>query len=122
VTRCRSIVRRLALLAIGPAMLAGCTSAATRAKRRSEARGRVVYEMYCQGCHEGTHPNLAQQPPRLAGIFQRGTLPSGRPATDATVRETIVHGRGIMPPFGASISSPDLENLIAYLHVMKVGR
>lgn len=65
----------------------------------AETRGEIVYERNCSACHDAENLQLLKQPPKLKGLFERKTLPSGAPATDDQVRKTIVAGRGIMPPF-----------------------
>ena len=78
--------------------------------------GKKVYDVQCAMCHDATNLHLIKEPPRLNGIFQKSALPSGAPATDAEVRNVILHGRGIMPPFEQSVNSADLDALMAYLH------
>jgi mono/diheme cytochrome c family protein len=59
----------------------------------------------------------------LDGIFQRPSLPSGAPATDAQVRSTILGGRsGIMPPFQNDLDSQDIDDIIEYLHTLKASQ
>jgi len=79
-------------------------------------RGEVVYEQNCSPCHDAKNLQLLKQPPKLAGLFQRGQLPSGAPATDEQVRETIVSGRGIMPPFEHTLDKQQVDDLLKYLH------
>ena len=80
------------------------------------ASGQIIYENQCAPCHEATDLHLIQQPPKLDGLFRRATLPTGGPVTDQAVRDVILHGRGIMPPFQQSISKQDLDNLMEFLH------
>jgi hypothetical protein len=71
-------------------------------------------------CHDGKKLMLGKQPPLLNGIFQRPSLPSGAPATNAQVRSTILAGRsGIMPPFQNVLSGQDISDIIEYLHIGK---
>jgi hypothetical protein len=46
----------------------------------------------------GSDPDLKKQPPKLEGLFQSKTLPSGAPATDEEVRKTTILGIGTIPP------------------------
>lgn len=78
-------------------------------------QGKALYDMHCAACHEDTKLDLAKKPPKLDGLFERRTLPSGAPATREQVRKTILEGRGIMPPFGQTLSKDDLDDLVAYL-------
>jgi mono/diheme cytochrome c family protein len=52
------------------------------------------------------------------GIFKKPYLPSGAPANDDRVTETILHGRNMMPAQGNRLDSQDLEDLLAYLHTL----
>jgi mono/diheme cytochrome c family protein len=79
------------------------------------AHGKYVYENQCAACHEAKDLHLVKQPPKLDGLFQRDTLPSGQPLTEQAVRNVILHGRGIMPPFQQSLSEQDVDDLIEYL-------
>jgi len=103
----------LVLIFMGPE---GCYE--TRAgTARAIAQGKVLFELHCCGCHSGRRLDLAKNPPNLAGIFLRPSLPSGRPATDAMVRSTILVGRsGIMPSFQSSLSDEEIKDIIRYLH------
>lgn len=84
----------------------------------AETRGSVVYERNCSPCHDAENPQLLKQPPKLKGIFQGKTLPSGAPATNEQVRETILAGRGIMPPFEHTLDKKQVDDLLKYLHTL----
>lgn len=80
-------------------------------------QGKNIYDAQCAMCHESTSDlHLLKVPPRLDGLFQKQALPSGAPATDAEVRNVILNGRGIMPPFELVIDNDDLKALLVYLH------
>ncbi len=81
----------------------------------AELEGAWLYENNCAECHETAHPDLHKQPPNLHGLFRRGVLPSGTPATEAQLRQTILEGRGTMPAFDQRLRDEDVENLIRYL-------
>ncbi|MFZ0638276.1 MAG: cytochrome c [Candidatus Acidiferrales bacterium] len=87
-----------------------------RARTQTVAEGQSVYENACAGCHEATDLQLATKPPQLNGLFRRKTLPSGAPATDEELRNVILRGRGIMPPFQNTLDSEEVNELIQYLH------
>jgi mono/diheme cytochrome c family protein len=88
-----------------------------KGRERAIAHGKVLFELHCCGCHNGRRLDLARIPPNLAGIFQRPSLPSGRSATDAIVRSTVLVGRSeIMPAFKGSLSDEEIEDIIRYLH------
>lgn len=82
-----------------------------------QARGRQIYNTYCSSCHYA-YSSAGSQGPTMQGLFQKKFLPSGLPANDRFVRQTIVGGRGMMPPVGANLSPQQLDDLIAYLHTL----
>jgi mono/diheme cytochrome c family protein len=45
-------------------------------------------------------------------------LPSGLPANDRFVLQTINAGRGVMPPFGETLTRDQTDALLAYLHTL----
>lgn len=79
-------------------------------------QGKNVYDAQCAQCHEASDLHLLKDPPRLDGLFRKPQLPSGAPATDQEVRDAILHGRGIMPPFELTVNGDDLDALMQYLH------
>jgi mono/diheme cytochrome c family protein len=95
---------------------AGCYET-RRGREQAIAQGKMLFELHCCGCHNGRRLDLAKNPPNLAGIFRRPSLPSGAPATDAMVRSTVLTGRsGIMPSFEGSLSDKQIDDIIRYLH------
>jgi hypothetical protein len=51
-------------------------------------------------------------------MFRKQALPSGMPATDGHVRDTIVSGRRNMPPFNVVLDEKQLDDLMAFLHTL----
>ncbi len=49
-------------------------------------------------------------------IFDRKTLPSGVPATDAAVQQNVLAGKGMMPGFAGRFTDEQMAALLAYLH------
>jgi len=78
--------------------------------------GAALYQQNCSACHDADNLELLKKPPKLTGLFQKHTLPSGAPATDDQIRKTILDGRGIMPPFRQTLDDEQVNNLLAYLH------
>ena len=90
-------------------------------RAKAIARGNHLFELHCSGCHGRRRIDLQRVPPDLHGVFDNRFLPSGRPATDDIVRSTILTGRsGIMPSFAGSLSDENIQDIILYLHTLKV--
>jgi len=110
-------------LAAGPLSLAtlflmvGCSSRAENSAD-AEQRGAILFAMHCSPCHEAVNPQLKVQPPSLKGLFASKSLPSGAPATDDHVKETIIEGRGIMPAFDQRLTKDDVNAIVKYLHTL----
>jgi len=104
-------------------LLAGCgkdkekMSDAELGLNAQQARGRRVYNIYCQGCHPAysTHGNKG---PGLKGVLKKQYLPSGLTPTDEHVIESIVQGRNMMPAFGNQLSEQEVRDVVAYLHTL----
>lgn len=82
-----------------------------------ELAGRQIFLRECAQCHyassqQGLHG------PGLEGLFRKPYLPSGVAANDERVTSVILHGRNMMPALGNSLSDPQLEDLLAYLHTL----
>lgn len=109
-------VQSLSLFAVlfaVPLISTGCSPSA------DEQRGQALFELHCALCHEMSTPDLKKQPPKLEGLFKAKQLPSGAPATDKQVRKTIVGGLRTMPAFDQRLSAQDIDDLVAYLHVLR---
>jgi mono/diheme cytochrome c family protein len=83
------------------------------------ANGEMLYQFHCAPCHESVPPDLLKEPPKLRGVFNSKTLPSGAPATDEQVRKVIIEGLRTMPAFDKRLKDDDVRDLIAYLHTLK---
>jgi mono/diheme cytochrome c family protein len=81
-----------------------------------EAEGKHFYEGRCAHCHRDNDLELKKVPPDLHGIFKRANLPSGSPATDASVRSIVLAGKGLMPAFNGRFDDAQMAALLAYLH------
>jgi mono/diheme cytochrome c family protein len=82
-----------------------------------QAGGRRVFEQYCAACHYA-YSSSGSKGPSLKKLYRKEFLPSGLPANDRFVEQTIVGGRGMMPAMGPSLTDQQLEDLVAYLHTL----
>ncbi|HEV2305504.1 MAG TPA: cytochrome c [Candidatus Acidoferrales bacterium] len=82
-----------------------------------QAAGRQIYEQRCASCHYA-YSSRGSKGPSLEGMFKRKYLPSGLPANDRFVSQTIVNGRGMMPAVAYGLTDEQLRALLAYLHTL----
>jgi mono/diheme cytochrome c family protein len=105
------------------ALLAGCgkdppeKTDAELGLNAQQASGRQVYRLYCAGCHNA-YSSAPLNGKSLKGLFQKKFLPSGLPANDRFVGQTILHGRAMMPASGGSLTPQQFDDLLAYLHTL----
>jgi mono/diheme cytochrome c family protein len=116
-------------IAAAPAVLAllvffcGCrdnTSSRTDAElglNAQQASGRHTYQQSCAPCHDA-HSVPGQNGPSLKGLFKKTFLPSGLPANERFVRQTILNGRNMMPAAGSGLTPQHLDDLLAYLRTL----
>lgn len=114
-----ALLRFAVCLLIG-ALLLGCQTApekknpATMNLTAQEERGRRLYEMHCEGCHDPANPSQ-RNGPSMVGLYQKPTMPSGIPARDDKVREVILDGRRMMPSYRNRLTEQQVDDMIAYL-------
>jgi mono/diheme cytochrome c family protein len=82
-----------------------------------QSRGRRVFDAQCARCHE-PYTASAQKGPTLKNLYKRAQLPSGLPANDQRVTDSILQGRKMMPAFNQTISPAQLDDLLAYLKTL----
>ena len=115
------MIRSLAI-AILAICLIGCGEPAPKTDAElglnaQQAAGRRVFEAYCAACHYA-YSSWGSKGPSLKKIFRKQSLPSGLPANERFVRQTIVSGRNMMPGIGDALSEQQLDDLIAYLRTL----
>lgn len=105
-------------------LLAGCggkdlskESDAQLGLNAQQSAGRAIFNNYCAVCHYA-YSSSGSKGPSLKGLFRKKYLPSGLPANDRFVEQTIVGGRGMMPAQGAALTDLQLSDLMAYLHTL----
>lgn len=102
--------------------MAGCGKAPAKTDAElglnaQQSRGRRVFQVYCSSCHHA-YSSAGSKGPSLKALFKKRYLPSGLPANDRFVGQTIVGGRGMMPGFGGALTEQQLTDLMAYLHTL----
>jgi mono/diheme cytochrome c family protein len=106
---------KFAFLALAAAVLIGCSNQSGSSEVR---HGQELFQLHCAPCHDMPPPDLLKEPPKLNGLFNSKTLPSGAPATDDQVRKVIVEGLRTMPAFDRRLQDQDVRDLVAYLHTL----
>ena len=107
------------LLAVAWMGVSGCKEeVADESKLSPEASaGSLTFRSHCALCHN-PHSNAPLHGPGLAGLFKKQSLPSGLPANDDRVRDSINLGRGDMPKFSEILDERQMHDLLAYLHTL----
>ena len=108
------------LLTLVALLSSGCSShasAPTRQLTAEEETGLNIYRANCAICHNA-YKNEPLQGPPLVGVFRKKELPSGIPATDQHVRQTVLLGRRNMPPFNQVLDDKQVNGLLAFLHTL----
>ena len=83
-----------------------------------QSAGRRIYDDRCDRCHE-PYSTRGKKGPGLKGMFQHKYLSlSGLPANDERVTDIIRLGRNEMPGYSQTLSSQDIQDLLAYLHTL----
>ncbi|HVU05097.1 MAG TPA: cytochrome c [Polyangiaceae bacterium] len=107
-------LRELPLLVV--VLVAG--TACRHVRKTPEQRGEGVFLRSCATCHgpdaRGTHPAGFKTPPaNLTDPKLQDRL------GDEGIRDTIRHGKGQMPPFGALLEPEDVDGVVRYLHTLR---
>jgi mono/diheme cytochrome c family protein len=97
----------------------GCRARPTLTPEQAE--GQHLYNTRCAHCHEDNDLGLKKAPPRVHGLFDQATLPSGLPATDQNVEREVLAGKGMMPSFAGRFTQEQMAALLAYLHTDMPG-
>ena len=105
------------MLAIGCAGNDSSKTDAELALDPQQAAGRHIYQQACFACHNA-HSVPGENGPSLKGLFRKPFLPSGLPANERFVRQTILGGRNMMPASGSALTPQQLDDLLAYLHTL----
>lgn len=118
-------LNRSATILLSSALLmfiAGCGEPAPKSDAElglnaQQANGRRIFERDCSACHNA-YSSSGSKGPSLKGLYKRAFLPSGLPTNDRFVEQTIMGGRGMMPPLGEQITDRELDDLVAYLRTL----
>ena len=112
-----------AMVLLGLVILSGCDVQRRKSDvelglNPQQSAGRKIYDSHCDRCHEA-YSTRGKKGPGLKGIFQQKYLSlSGLPANDERVSDIIRLGRNQMPGYSQTLSSQDIQDLLAYLHTL----
>jgi mono/diheme cytochrome c family protein len=104
-------------------VLAGCDverrkSDAELGLNAQQAAGRMLYDNYCDRCHE-PYSSRGKKGPSMKGVFKRQYLElSGLPANDERIADIVKYGRSKMEGFGQVMTDEQIKDLIAYMHTL----
>jgi mono/diheme cytochrome c family protein len=99
------------------ALLAAGALAADKPVSGDVTKGEAVFAQQCATCHNAASAER-KIGPGLKGLFKRTRLPSGKPATEQTIRARIDDGGNGMPAYRDLLSEPEGSALIAYLRTL----
>jgi mono/diheme cytochrome c family protein len=114
---CFVLAAALALLATSGCQVERRLSDAELGLNPEQAMGRHVFDANCARCHQ-PYSSRGLHGPSLHNLYKKQYLPSGMPANDDRITEVITRGRAKMPAFGETLSSPQIESLLAYLKTL----
>ncbi len=95
---------------------AGCNSSKPEVATSltpQQVTGQQIFNQTCAVCHRN-----GEHGPNLVGLYKKRYMTNGMPVNDDRVRDTIRMGRAMMPAFGDVLNQQQLEDVIAYLHVI----
>ncbi len=75
--------------------------------------GAELFAQNCAICHAG-----GKNGPPLEGIMNRREFPSGTPANDARLKDTIRLGRAMMPAFSNTLTDAQIDAIVQYVHTL----
>ena len=99
----------LLLLGGGTAIVASLSAQAGKKEAGDAAAGETVFQHRCVMCHS-LSPEV-----KIVGPSLYGEMRGPHAHTAGYVRETIVNGKGQMPPMGKQLSDAELADVLAYL-------
>ncbi len=82
-----------------------------KAAQSGPERGREIFYYKCWFCHN----EFTKNAPQLTGLYQRGTLLSGLPVNDDTVKDRIRNGGAGMAAYKYTLSEADLNDLVSFV-------
>lgn len=108
-------MNRFRVWAVCITIAAGSTAVLLGAKG-DPAKGKEVFEQ-CAVCHnaDSTEKKMG---PGLKGLFKKGKLSDGKPATEANIRARIDEGGNGMPPYKDVLDDQQKDDLVAYLKTL----
>ncbi len=82
-----------------------------KAAQSGPERGREIFYYKCWFCHN----EFTKNAPQLTGLYQRGTLLSGLPVNDDTVKDRIRNGGAGMAAYKYTLNETDLNDLVSFV-------
>jgi cytochrome c6 len=87
------------------------------AAAHAQNKGATLFQSNCVMCHgaDGTGNTPTGQALKVANLHS----PAVAKLSDAQLADVIRKGKNSMPAFGARLSSPQIESLVAYIRVLQ---
>ncbi len=82
-----------------------------------EVSGHNAFLQNCSLCHYDRQDGSLHGP-SLLGLYKKPYLPSGAPANDDRITNTIQHGRNNMPALGGQVDESQITDILAYLKTL----
>ena len=82
-----------------------------KAAQSGPERGREIFYYKCWFCHN----EFSKTAPQLTGLFARGTLLSGLPVNNDTVKDRIRNGGEGMAAYKYTLNEADLNDLVSFV-------
>jgi mono/diheme cytochrome c family protein len=88
----------------------GCLLVAQAKKPKARSAGEQVYRHYCENCHStGKQQQIG---PGMYHVLKTNKL------SEKQVRDSILNGKDLMPPFRLRLSQAEMDELMAYLKTL----
>lgn len=82
-----------------------------KAAQNGAERGREIFYYKCWFCHN----EFSKTAPQLTGLYQRGTLLSGKPVNDDNLKDRIRNGGAGMAAYKYTLNESDLDDLVSFV-------
>ena len=108
------MIWKMTLIALVTVFEARVAPAQAKGKRNNGMPDGQRLFRHCSGCHNA-ETGEKKVGPSLKGLFKKRALLNGSPATEQNIRFKIKKGGDGMPSYEQTLSSKEVDQVIAYL-------